>query len=119
MYHSCDLLELQVSYKVYTKTDRGKHGLAFVFSSWFHGMMFQTIGEAISVAGVYDAHTFVPKKFQWKKKVYLIEEITLISEIRDGQIKKRLYSVLCGKQLYRLLFNRATEHWTLEELWVE
>lgn len=81
--------------------------------------MFQTIDETIAVAGVYQRSRFVPKKFLWKDREYRIENVTLISEVRDGQIKKRLYSVLCGKQLYRLLFNRETENWTLTEIWVE
>lgn len=81
--------------------------------------MFQIIGEKIIVAGVYKNAIFLPKKFSWRDKTYLIEQITLISQIRDGQVKKRLYSVLSQKTLYRLLFNRDTEIWTLEEIWVE
>lgn len=81
--------------------------------------MFQTIGENIEVGGVYRHGHFVPKKFKWKQTVYPIEEITLIAEIRDGQIKKRQYSVLSHTTLYRLLFNRDTENWTLEEIFIE
>ena len=85
----------------------------------FNEDMFQSIGEVISTAGVYRGSMFLPKKFLWRGKVYLIETITLISDTRDGQVRKRIYSVLCNKTLYRILFNRETEKWTLEELWME
>lgn len=81
--------------------------------------MFQKIGERIAVAGVYKGSLFTPKKFSWKTRIFTIEKVTLISDTRDGMVRKRIYSVLSGKTLYRLLFNRETEHWTLEELWVE
>lgn len=81
--------------------------------------MFQIIGEAIAVVGMYKNSVFTPKKFLWKSRVYLIEKITLISDTRDGMVRLRLYSVLCGKTLYRILFNRETEKWILEEVWVE
>ncbi|PWU24015.1 hypothetical protein C5B42_00970 [Candidatus Cerribacteria bacterium 'Amazon FNV 2010 28 9'] len=73
----------------------------------------------MSVIGIYEHAHFIPKKFRWRDRVYLIQEITLVSDIRDGLIKKRMYSVLCNKTLYRLLFNRETEDWKLEEVWVE
>ena len=68
---------------------------------------------------MYKQTAFIPKKIKWGERILLIQEITLVSEIRDGKVKKRLYSVLCGKDLYRLLFDRETEIWTLEEIWVE
>lgn len=88
---------------------------SFVCSS----AMFQTIGEPIIVAGVYKSHTFIPKKFLWAKKAYSIDAITLISDTKDGMVRKRIYSVTVAKTLYRLLFNRETEQWTLEEMWIE
>lgn len=81
--------------------------------------MFQTIAEKIEVAGVYRNAQFIPKKIQWRKKILLIKEITLITDIRDGQVRKRMYSVMCGNELYRIVFNRDTEVWILEEIWVE
>jgi hypothetical protein len=81
--------------------------------------MFQIISEKIEVAGVYQNAHFIPKKIQWRKKIILIKEITLISDIRDGQVRKRMYSVMCGNELYRIIFNRDTEIWTLEEIWVK
>lgn len=81
--------------------------------------MFQTIGERIEIAGVYSQGSFIPKKFRWNSRVFPIKTVTLTANIRDGQTKKRMYAVLSGNTLYRLLFNRDSETWTLEEIWVE
>lgn len=81
--------------------------------------MYQTIAEPIAVAGVYQHFRFIPKKFKWGSREYLIDQITLISDIKDGGVKKRLYSVLSGLNLYRLEFNRETEQWLLQEIWCE
>ncbi len=81
--------------------------------------MYQTIGEEISVVGSYKNHHFNPYKFLWRNKPYKIDQITLTSDVKDGGIKKRWYSVVVGQEVYRILFNRETETWTLEELWVE
>lgn len=82
-------------------------------------VMFQRIDEKIVVAGVYRQSAFFPKKFSWKNRVYPVHQITLVSDLRDGQVRERLYSVLSGTTLYRLLFNRETEIWKLEEIWCE
>lgn len=81
--------------------------------------MYQTIGEEIAVAGSYKNHHFKPFKFLWKNKELKIDQVTLVSDIKDGGVKKRWYSVVVGKEVYRLLFDREVEKWTLEELWVE
>ncbi len=81
--------------------------------------MYQTIHEPIEVIGIYAHHTFLPKKFKWKNRVFPISETTLQSNIKDGEVRKRLYSVMAEHNLYRLEFNRETEDWLLEEIWME
>ncbi len=81
--------------------------------------MFQTIGEKIEIAGVYKNAAFFPKKMKWRQRILVIEKITLITEIRDGHIKKRMYSFVNKTNLYRVVFNRETEIWILEEIWFE
>jgi len=85
----------------------------------YDGIMYQTINETISIAGVYSRSKFSPKKFKWNNKEFPIKEITLTSDTRDGTIKKRFYSVLSNGNLYRIEFNRESESWTLNEIWVE
>ena len=81
--------------------------------------MYQRIHEEISVLGIFKNHKFIPKKFNWGNKTYSINEITLISDIKDGGVRKRLYSVVSSANVYRLEFNRETEAWLLEEIWLE
>lgn len=84
--------------------------------------MYQTIGETIAVVGRYanrPGALFQPVKFQWRQRTYVIEKITLLTEIKDGLVRSRLYSVLVKGTVYRLLFNRELERWTVEEIWVE
>lgn len=81
--------------------------------------MYQKISETIWVIGVYKNNQFIPKKFKWKEREYLISEITLTNDVRDGAILKRWYSVLADNNVYRIEFNRTSEHWQLLEVWVE
>ena len=81
--------------------------------------MFQRIDEKVDIIGLYTKGHFLPKKMKWNGRVFPIDKITLVTEVRDGEVKKRLYSFVSGKDLYRLLFNRETEMWVLEEIWVE
>ncbi len=81
--------------------------------------MYQTVNEEIEVAGVYSHSRFIPKKFKWNNKIFPIKEITLSNSVKDGLIKRRLYSVLSGVNLYRIEFNRESEQWKILEVWCE
>lgn len=92
--------------------------------------MYQTIGEAISVLGVFGKSSptqnstdrgagFTPKKFKWNNQTYLIDQITSIHDLSDGGVKKRRYSVVSGANLYLLEYNRTEETWKLEQIWHE
>ncbi|OGC59641.1 hypothetical protein A3A70_01615 [candidate division WWE3 bacterium RIFCSPLOWO2_01_FULL_42_11] len=76
--------------------------------------MITSIDEPVSVAGVYEKSGFTPKIFLWKGRKLKIIQITLVSDIKDGTVLKRLYSVLSEGMLYRLCFNRNLEKWTVE-----
>jgi hypothetical protein len=81
--------------------------------------MYQKIIEPIDVIGVYKKHKFIPKRFKWKNRIFNIDSLTMVSNVRDGNIKKRLYSAVAGGNVYRLEFNRENEQWMLLEVWVE
>lgn len=81
--------------------------------------MYQTIHEKIAVIGVYNQGTFVPRKFQWQRRVYPVAQVTLTSDYKDGGVAKRMYSVASGANVYRLLFDRQDEQWFVEEVWCE
>ncbi|MBT3249326.1 MAG: hypothetical protein HN846_04620 [Candidatus Pacebacteria bacterium] len=81
--------------------------------------MYEEINEDISVIGIYKKHHFSPKKFKWNNRVFPVDEVTLSNDVRDGMIKKRLYSVVASGNLYRLEFNRESEQWKILEVWVD
>jgi len=81
--------------------------------------MYQTIHENVEMAGVYTQAKFMPKKFKWKNRVYQVQEVTLVADIKDGGVKKRLFSLLSKGEVYRLIFDRDNEKWWLEEKWVD
>lgn len=81
--------------------------------------MFQPINEKITVAGVYRGSQFQPKRFLWRDKIFDVEAVTFMADVRNGGTKKRRYSVTSGPNAYRLLFDRLEESWRLEEVWAE
>lgn len=84
--------------------------------------MYQTIGEDISVIGVYRPRgkfKFEPRKFLWRGSEYHVSEITLCNDVKDGGVRKRYFSLVAKGNVYRISFNRDTEHWTIEEVWCE
>lgn len=81
--------------------------------------MEQTIGETISVLGIFKNASFTPKKFKWNNHTYPIENITSIHELKDGGVVKRRYAVLSGPNLYLLEYNRQDETWELVQIWME
>lgn len=81
--------------------------------------MFQTIHEQCAVVGVYDQGAFQPRKFLWKRREYLVEQVTLVTDFKDGGIRKRMYSLVSGATVYRLVFDRTSEKWFIEEVWYE
>ncbi len=80
---------------------------------------YESINEQIDMVGSYTQGKFKPKKFRWHRRVLNIDRITLQSDIKDGGVKKRLFSVVVDKEVYRLEFNRDSEQWWLKEIWVE
>lgn len=81
--------------------------------------MFTKINEQVAVVGTYNHSTFIPKKFLWRDKVLKVDELTFVSDSREGSIKNRVYSVVSGGNVYRLHFNRETEEWMIAEVFCE
>ena len=81
--------------------------------------MYQTIHEQIRVGGIFEKAEFKPVWFMWNKKHFKINEITLISDFKDGSIKKKIFSVLAKDNLYRLDYCPSEYSWFLEQIWVD
>jgi hypothetical protein len=82
-------------------------------------MEYLTIHETVEVAGVYTPGHFRPTAFLWSGRKWNVSEITTVAQERDGGVQLRHYSVVANNQVCRLLFNRYTETWWLEEVWDE
>ena len=81
--------------------------------------MNQTINEPIKVAGVFYHSVFKPVWFEWNNQQLKINEITLISDYKQGLIKCKIYSVLANGNLYRLLFNLISQKWVVQSVWID
>ncbi len=81
--------------------------------------MYQTIHDLIEVVGIYGRGQFHLRKFNWHGRVYVVDQVTLVANFKDGGVKQRMYSVQSGANIYRLLFNRENEQWYLDEIWLE
>ncbi len=81
--------------------------------------MFTKINEKIAVVGTYNDSTFIPKKFLWRSRILKIDELTFVTDSSNGGIKNRTYSVVSAGNIYRLLFNRDSEEWTIAEVFCE
>lgn len=81
--------------------------------------MYQTIHELVEVIGLFRRGKFRPKKFKWQGKVYGVDEVTLMVDTKDGGVRQRIYAVVSEGNVYRLLYNRESEAWWLEEIWME
>ncbi len=85
----------------------------------FTRVMYQRLHETVVVAGVYHHSQFEPVWFDWQQKRYQIKQVTLVTDVKDGGVNKRLYSVQAGNDIYRLEFNRDTDDWILKAVWIE
>lgn len=81
--------------------------------------MNQTIHESIKVAGVFKQTKFTPVWFEWRQQRFNIKEVTLVSNIKQGAIRKLIYSVVAEGNLYRLDYDLLSQTWNLASVWVE
>jgi hypothetical protein len=71
------------------------------------------------VAGVYAQGKFTPKKFEWRRKLFTIQQVNSVHDFKDGSVRKRRFAVMAEQTVFLLEFNRDQEEWILEQLWVE
>ena len=81
--------------------------------------MYQTIHEPIKVAGVFNRSVFKPTWFEWRRQLFKVEQITLISDYKQGLVKIKIYSVIAKGNLYRLQFSLNSGDWILENVWID
>ena len=76
--------------------------------------MVTEIGEFVKVVAVFDGG-IRPVKFQWRERVYAVEEITYTWRTREGAAPIIHFSVTDGATLYELAYNQSTMRWSLEQ----
>lgn len=81
--------------------------------------MYQIIGEKVDVAGVYSKGRFHPKKFAWKGRAFVIDQVASCHDFKDGSVRKRQFAVVANGNTYLLNFDRDIEQWVLQQIWVE
>lgn len=81
--------------------------------------MYQTIHEQIRVAGVFNCSSFKPVWFEWEQRMIKVQEITLVSNYKQGSVKCKIYSVVADDNVYRLAFDLNTLDWNLESVWID
>jgi hypothetical protein len=81
--------------------------------------MYQTIHEQVRVAGIFNHSSFKPVWFEWSQRMLKIQDITLVSNYKQGLVKSKIYSVVAEGNVYRLTFDLVTLDWTLESVWID
>lgn len=85
----------------------------------FTTVMYQTIHEQVRVAGVFNRSFFKPVWFEWNERMLRIQEVTLVSDYKQGLVKNRVYSVVADDNVYRLTFDLNSLDWVLESVWID
>lgn len=85
----------------------------------FTVVMYQTIHETIRVAGIYQQAQFKPVWFDWQNRRYDVKQVTLISNFKQGEVERRIYSVEAEGNVYRLVHDLKNRDWFLEQVWID
>jgi hypothetical protein len=81
--------------------------------------MFTEIHEPIITLVSYERAGMQLKRFRWRNQLFAVEKVTAVTNIRDGSVRQRRWSVVSGGAVYRLLFDRVAETWELEAVYCE
>ncbi len=79
--------------------------------------MYQRMHETIRVAGVFAASNFRPVWFDWQGRKMDIDDITLITDFKQGGIRHKIYSVVVTGDVYRLVYDLKNQDWFVEAVW--
>jgi len=82
--------------------------------------MYQTLHETIQVIALFSQGNCTPKKYLWRGTTFFIDQITLKSDVKDGGVKWRYFSVVANdSNVYRLSWNLDSLEWFVEEVWID
>ena len=81
--------------------------------------MFQTLGDRVSVLGIFKSGKLKPLRFFWKNKTFPISHITTTYCIKDGEVQKEVFAVKSFGNIYKLVYIPKDYSWILEEVFLE
>lgn len=79
--------------------------------------MYEEIGEFIEVVAVFRNGKAFPYSFKWKERKYVVEQINLEHQERQGRSTLFCYSVSAAGNSYELSFDNENLVWKLEKVW--
>lgn len=74
------------------------------------------INEPIETLVHFYSGSLKPFRFLWRGRAYPITDITTTYQTKDGGIKKLVFAVQSGPNLYELVYNTATHTWFLSQI---
>jgi len=72
--------------------------------------------DLIDVGVIFKRGKILPRSFIWKKRKYLIEEITYHWEEKRGGEILHFFTVTDGTNVYQIYLNNKYMHWKLEKV---
>lgn len=79
--------------------------------------MYEEIDELVEVVAVFCQGQAFPHSFKWKERKYVVEQINLEHQEKQGRSTLFCYSVSAGGNSYELSFNNESLVWKLERIW--
>lgn len=81
--------------------------------------MYEEIGELIEAIVIFKNGKLLPQSFIWKERKYLVEQVNLEHQKKQGTSTLFCYSVSAQGNSYELSFDNVNLIWKLERLWTE
>ena len=80
--------------------------------------MNETIHEKVSVICSYNNEngTVIPRRIYWRKRNYVITQLTYHHKIKQGRTLLHIFHVTDGTMDFSLNLDTDNLHWTLEEI---
>jgi len=76
--------------------------------------MLTEIGEKVNVGAVFGpGQGIIPKWFIWDGRRHLVDRVTFVWRVRDGQSVFHHFAVTAGPNLYELTYHVGALEWML------
>jgi len=103
------LIHIDIFYYIYT----------IVVYNNLYNFMYETVGERIKVAAVFEKGEVRPLVFSWNNVKQKVKCINLIHSAFEGSAKCLFFSLSTDKGEYKIKYNTQDLNWTLEQIYLE